>query len=171
MKIRELLLHPIAVADGPLRSSYGLHAPYALRTIVELKTSDGLTGISETYGGDKQLAAFERLVSLAEGGAQILVYKGLPVDVPGWGGLDVRRDTLHQWMDRLHFVEKENGIGQAEIGKGAFVRGDDLMLVVFVDTDAEAGLAECPLVEETLWFHDTVHQLELRQLPVDSMVQ
>jgi L-alanine-DL-glutamate epimerase-like enolase superfamily enzyme len=36
----------------PLRSSYGLHAPYALRTILELKTEDGLTGIAETYGGE-----------------------------------------------------------------------------------------------------------------------
>jgi glucarate dehydratase len=63
LKITELLLHPVAVADGPLRSSYGLHAPYALRTIVELKTTDGLMGISETYGGDRQLAAFERLRS------------------------------------------------------------------------------------------------------------
>jgi len=67
LKISQLLLHPIAVADGPLRSSYGLHAPYALRTIVELKTTDGLTGISETYGGDKQLAAFEALRPRIEG--------------------------------------------------------------------------------------------------------
>ena len=59
MRITELKLHPIAVADGPLRSSYGLHAPYALRTIVEIKTTDGITGISETYGGDRPLAALE----------------------------------------------------------------------------------------------------------------
>jgi glucarate dehydratase len=59
MRISELRLHPIAIADGPLRSSYGLHAPYALRTIVELKTTDGLTGISETYGGDAPLRALE----------------------------------------------------------------------------------------------------------------
>ena len=59
MKISELRLHPIAVADPPLRSSYGRHAPYALRTIVEVVTTDGLTGISETYGGDRPLAALE----------------------------------------------------------------------------------------------------------------
>ncbi len=61
MKIAEMRLHPIAVADGPLRSSYGLHAPYALRTIVELRSTDGFTGISETYGGDRPLAALEAL--------------------------------------------------------------------------------------------------------------
>lgn len=61
MKIKELRLHPQAIADGPLRSSYGLHAPYALRTIVEVITTDGITGISETYGGEKPLAALEAL--------------------------------------------------------------------------------------------------------------
>ncbi|MBC7925324.1 MAG: glucarate dehydratase [Bryobacteraceae bacterium] len=59
MLISEVRLHPIAIADAPLRSSYGRHAPYALRTIVEVKTTDGITGISETYGGDRPLAALE----------------------------------------------------------------------------------------------------------------
>lgn len=59
MQISEIRLHPIAIADAPLRSSYGRHAPYALRTIVEIKTTDGITGVSETYGGDGPLAALE----------------------------------------------------------------------------------------------------------------
>ncbi|HEU0141858.1 MAG TPA: enolase C-terminal domain-like protein, partial [Bryobacteraceae bacterium] len=59
MRISDLRLHPVAVADAPLRSSYGRHAPYALRTIVELVTDEGLIGISETYGGDRPLAALE----------------------------------------------------------------------------------------------------------------
>lgn len=59
MLITDLVLHPIAIADPPLRSSYGLHAPFALRTIVELKTDSGLTGIAETYGGDGPLAGLE----------------------------------------------------------------------------------------------------------------
>ena len=67
MKIKKLKLHPIAVADGPLRSSYGLHAPYALRTIVEVETTDGITGISETYGGDGPVAALESVRSRVEG--------------------------------------------------------------------------------------------------------
>jgi glucarate dehydratase len=67
MKIKELRLHPIAVADGPLRSSYGRHAPYALRTIVELISTDGITGISETYGGEKPLAALEAMRPFIEG--------------------------------------------------------------------------------------------------------
>lgn len=67
MIISEMRLHPVAAADGPLRSSYGRHAPYALRTIIELKTTDGLTGISETYGGDGPLAGLEAARNLVEG--------------------------------------------------------------------------------------------------------
>jgi glucarate dehydratase len=52
-------LHSIAIADPPLRSSYGLHAPWALRTIVELETDDGISGVSETYGGEAPRAALE----------------------------------------------------------------------------------------------------------------
>jgi glucarate dehydratase len=60
MKIKDLRIHSIAIADPPLRSSYGLHAPYALRTIIELESEDGIIGINETYGGEgpaKHLAA------------------------------------------------------------------------------------------------------------------
>jgi glucarate dehydratase len=59
MKISEIKLHSIAIADPPLRSSYGLHAPWALRTIVELETDDGINGVSETYGGETSRAALE----------------------------------------------------------------------------------------------------------------
>jgi glucarate dehydratase len=67
MRISRFQLYPVAVADGPLRSSYGRHAPYALRTIVELETDDGIKGISETYGGDGPLAALEAARPLVEG--------------------------------------------------------------------------------------------------------
>ena len=42
MLITALRIHPIAIADPPLRSSYGLHAPYALRTIIELESDEGI---------------------------------------------------------------------------------------------------------------------------------
>jgi glucarate dehydratase len=59
MFVTDLVLHSIAISDPPLRSSYGLHAPFALRTVVELKTDSGLTGIAETYGGDGPRAGME----------------------------------------------------------------------------------------------------------------
>jgi glucarate dehydratase len=36
-----------------------LHAPFALRTIVEIETDEGISGVAETYGGDAPLAALE----------------------------------------------------------------------------------------------------------------
>jgi len=57
MKIKDLRIHSIAIADPPLRSSYGLHMPYALRTIIELESEDGIVGINETYGGETPAAA------------------------------------------------------------------------------------------------------------------
>ena len=61
MKIIDMRVHSIAIADPPLRSSYGLHAPYALRTILELESDDGITGISETYGGEVPARALEAI--------------------------------------------------------------------------------------------------------------
>ncbi|GAC1430487.1 MAG: glucarate dehydratase family protein [Chloroflexota bacterium] len=66
MKIVEMRVVPVAMADPPLRSAFGLHAPYALRTVVQLTTDEGLTGLGETYGGAVPLrdleAARERVV-------------------------------------------------------------------------------------------------------------
>ncbi len=49
-RIKEIHITPIAIVDPPLLNAAGLHAPYALRTIVELVTDDGISGISEIPG-------------------------------------------------------------------------------------------------------------------------
>ena len=67
MRIANLRVHSIAIADPPLRSSYGLHAPYALRTILELESEDGIVGISETHGGDAIAQGFQQLRDLVVG--------------------------------------------------------------------------------------------------------
>jgi glucarate dehydratase len=61
MRIVDFRIHSIAIADPPLRSSYGLHAPYALRTILEIESNEGVVGISETHGGDTIARQFEEL--------------------------------------------------------------------------------------------------------------
>ncbi|MBL7817866.1 MAG: glucarate dehydratase [Saprospiraceae bacterium] len=64
-KIREFNITPIAVVDPPLLNAAGLHAPYALRTVVELVTDDGIVGISEIPGNidiDKALERSKRLI-------------------------------------------------------------------------------------------------------------
>jgi glucarate dehydratase len=67
MKIVDMRITPVAMADPPLFSSYGLHAPYALRSIVELVSEDGLTGMSETHGGERPLLQLERARPLVTG--------------------------------------------------------------------------------------------------------
>ena len=49
-KIKEIHITPIAIVDPPLLNAAGLHAPYALRTIVEIVTDDNISGISEIPG-------------------------------------------------------------------------------------------------------------------------
>lgn len=41
---------PIALSDPPLLNAAGLHAPYALRIVVELVTDSGVSGVSEIPG-------------------------------------------------------------------------------------------------------------------------
>ena len=48
--IKDIIITPIATVDPPLLNAAGLHAPYALRTIVELITNDNIVGISEIPG-------------------------------------------------------------------------------------------------------------------------
>src|SRR3954469_18147885 len=50
MKITEMHITPIALGDPPLLNAAGLHAPFCLRTVVELKTDNGLTGLAEVPG-------------------------------------------------------------------------------------------------------------------------
>ncbi|SOD97342.1 enolase C-terminal domain-like protein [Spirosoma fluviale] len=49
-RINQIIITPIAIVDPPLLNAAGLHAPYALRTIVEIITDDNISGISEIPG-------------------------------------------------------------------------------------------------------------------------
>jgi glucarate dehydratase len=51
MRITDYQVIPVAIPDPPLRSSTGVHEPFAIRTLVRLTTDDGFTGWGETYGG------------------------------------------------------------------------------------------------------------------------
>ncbi len=65
MKIAAMHITPIALGDPPLLNAAGLHAPYCLRTVVELVTADGLTGLAEVPGSvavDAALAAVRDVV-------------------------------------------------------------------------------------------------------------
>ena len=93
MKIADFQVHQIAIADPPLRSSYGLHAPYALRTIIEMKSDEGVVGLSETYGGDAPAKALEDLRSQIVGANPYRLTGHLSQMVEGRGKLEERSQT------------------------------------------------------------------------------
>ena len=100
MKIIGMRVHSIAMADPPLRSSYGLHAPYALRTVLELESDDGVTGIAETYGGDGPAQALREIREQVVGADPYRLTGSLLSLVEGEGGGLERSQT--------HLVPGEN---------------------------------------------------------------
>jgi glucarate dehydratase len=57
--IVDMRVTPVAMGDLPLLNAAGLHAPYALRTIVELVSAEGVVGVSEVPGSAATEAALE----------------------------------------------------------------------------------------------------------------
>lgn len=67
MHIQEIHVTPIAISDPPLLNAAGLHAPYALRTIVEIVTNDGISGLGEVPGSAETTAALEAAADVVIG--------------------------------------------------------------------------------------------------------
>jgi glucarate dehydratase len=62
VKITEIVLTPVAFRDPPLLNSAGVHEPWALRTIVEVHTDEGISGLGETYGDIGQIERLRTVV-------------------------------------------------------------------------------------------------------------
>jgi glucarate dehydratase len=58
MRISEVRVTPIAFRDPPLLNAAGIHEPYALRSIIEVETACGRTGLGESFGDAAAVAAF-----------------------------------------------------------------------------------------------------------------
>ncbi|NQU23176.1 MAG: glycoside hydrolase family 2 [Candidatus Nealsonbacteria bacterium] len=84
-----------------------------------------------------------RLLELAKAGATVLVWKGLPQDVPGWNSHADRKQRLGGLLGRLSF--EPNGV--AAVGKGKVLVGEDLAALL-----ETAGVAREPLVDRGLKF-------------------
>ena len=64
MRITDIAVTPVAFRDPPLLNSVGVHEPWALRTIVEVHTDEGISGLGETYG---DIGHLDRVRSAAPG--------------------------------------------------------------------------------------------------------
>ncbi len=61
LRIADVRITPIAFYDPPLLNNSGCHQPFALRSIIEVETEDGVIGLGESYGTRKLIDAVEKL--------------------------------------------------------------------------------------------------------------
>jgi glucarate dehydratase len=67
LPVLSVTVTPIAFADPPLLNSAGVHEPWALRSIVEVRTADGLVGLGETYGDLPHLRLLHSAAAVLDG--------------------------------------------------------------------------------------------------------
>ena len=103
MKILDVVLTPVAFADPPLLNVMGVHEPFALRSVVQVKCEDGVVGLGESYGDDAFLGEVRKVLPRLRGhdvfdlpGLQRLVAQALSdtvlTDAHGLiGGFSIRK--------------------------------------------------------------------------------
>ena len=67
---------PIAFPDPPLLNSAGIHQPWALRAVVQVRAADGSVGLGETYGDAPHLELLGRAAAVL-GGLDVFDLNGL----------------------------------------------------------------------------------------------
>lgn len=60
LTVDSVTVTPVAFGDPPLLNWVGVHQPWALRSIVEVRTADGRVGLGESYGGARHLELLQR---------------------------------------------------------------------------------------------------------------
>jgi glucarate dehydratase len=99
-KIKEVIVTPIAIVDPPLLNAAGLHAPYALRTIVEVITDDNITGISEIPGNIAINEALEAAGKLIIGKDPFQLNQIKKILEKNFGKEDMSKRGLTPWDQR-----------------------------------------------------------------------
>ena len=85
------------------------------------------------------LKTFTKLTEFAKQGATIIFHKGSPTKVPGFSNLAIHQKALDNLLQQLVYSDTNvNGIQKAVVGKGQFIKGDDLeQLLNFIDIKKE----------------------------------
>ncbi|RSM37151.1 glucarate dehydratase [Amycolatopsis balhimycina DSM 5908] len=103
MQILDVVLTPVAFADPPLLNVMGVHEPFALRSVVQVKCEDGVVGLGESYGDEAFLGEVRKVLPRLRGhdvfdlpGLQRLVAEALSdtvlTDAHGLiGGFSIRK--------------------------------------------------------------------------------
>jgi glucarate dehydratase len=61
IRITNVIVTPVAFRDPPLLNAIGVHEPFALRSIIEVETDAGVTGLGESYGEIRHLERLRRV--------------------------------------------------------------------------------------------------------------
>ncbi|MBJ7554086.1 glucarate dehydratase family protein [Marinomonas spartinae] len=59
--IKSVEVTPIAFRDPPLLNVYGIHEAWALRTIIEVHTEEGVYGLGESYGDQQTISQLKQV--------------------------------------------------------------------------------------------------------------
>lgn len=87
------------------------------------------------------LETLDKLIVLAKNGATILVYKNLPKNVPGYGGLKQKQEAYDKRLQQINF-SKENNVLTATVGKGKFIIDDNLQMLLDAATIRKETMLE-----------------------------
>lgn len=94
------------------------------------------------------LETFERVLTLARGGAVVVSLRGWPSAVSGLGDLQVRRERFTRAGAAVRFGPADaDGISDARLNRGRILRGNDIERLL-----GRAGVARERLVDESLQF-------------------
>jgi len=67
LKIKDIIITPVAFHDMPLLNSVGVHEPFALRSIIEVVTDGDTYGLGESYGDSTHLHRLQKAAEQIRG--------------------------------------------------------------------------------------------------------
>jgi glucarate dehydratase len=86
-RITDVTITPVAFRDPPLLNAVGVHEPFALRSIIEVHTTDGVVGLGESYGDAGHLDRLRRVGGALSGIDPFATYEMLGVTQRTLGGV------------------------------------------------------------------------------------
>lgn len=99
------------------------------------------------------LETMEHVLELAQEGATVIAYGGLPEDVSGLAELDGRRARLREILASIQPRQVDGGVRVATVGEGWVLVGDDLDALL-----AHAGVRREPMTDRGLEFIRRAHE-------------
>lgn len=65
--IEQIRITPVAFRDPPLLNAVGVHQPFAIRSVIEVLTNDGVLGLGESYGDAGHLSQLRQVADALVG--------------------------------------------------------------------------------------------------------